>query len=1053
MIGIHIRGKFGRRLMADVVRLSFAATLMITVALVCPPLAWGQHASGAISGNVVDPGGSVVPNAAVSVIAVDTGMSREVTTNSDGRYAVTNLDIGLYQVKVHMQGFATAVREGINLAIGQQLQADFVLTVGTVTQAINVNASVAAVETETSQVSSLANQSEIQDLPLNGRNYEQLVLLSPGVVTSQATQTTGNNAIYYGRNPSYSVAGSRPSDQSFLLDGQDIQTFWGHGAGNAMTGYSLGVDAIAQFQTITSTYGAQYGGSGAVMSATSKGGTNHFHGSAFDFARNQALDALNYFDSPSTPPTFNRNQFGGSLGGPIQKEKTFFFATYEGLRQTQGDTEISSTLDANAHTGLVNGVQYRINPVMTPYINLYPACTPGGQEYAALGACDYKSVNNTTTSEDYVYGRVDRRLSAADNLFARYNYDNGRVNITLPFSPVAGWPDNDAATNQYFSINETHILNANSVNTLMFNFARTNSHAHSPGQNPLLEFFPGEENGSMDITGFLNLGSTAITPLLHVQNKFEGGDDLNWIKGKHQLLIGVSVQRQQSNFAVPNAAQGHYTFNTLGPLFYAGVPNLLLASPQSGDLPERGFREIKIFPYIEDTWKVSHRLTLNLGLRYEFVTNPTEVNNNLYQILNYQTATGFTHVSNLFSSNPAAKNIDPRIGLVWSPTANNKTSIRAGFGLYSIVIEPREYASNYSNGYPDKFFISIMPSFPVPFQSGITIPTPTEIFGLDYQADTTPYMMQYSLTVERELSSGTVLDVGYVGSVGRHLMVPMDLNPPTAQQQADGTYYVPNPFVRANPNLGAQELSKTIGESSYNSLQVNLKRSMARNLDFQVAYTFSKFEDDGSGSATGYMAGQSDNAISGNNYTLTTEHGLSAYNMKSVLAANVVYMLPFKGNQFVRGWQLSSIVSYNSGVPINVVNGGTGEVDTTFTFPMDRPNLKQAAGCSSNPKVGKVTEWFDTSCFSTPALGYFGDLGRNTVIGPNFREWDFSLAKDFSLTHNEAQKLQFRWDLFNLLNMPNFGVPTGTMALPLFGQITLTVGSSRQMQLSLRFNF
>ena len=582
----------------------------------------------------------MVPGATVSVIAVETGISREVTTNSDGRYAVTNLDIGLYQVKVHMQGFATAVRDGINLAIGQQLEADFVLTVGSVTQAINVNASVAAVETETSQVSSLADQSEIQDLPLNGRNYEQLVLLSPGVVTSQATQTTGTNAIYYGRNPSYSVAGSRPSDQSFLLDGQDIQTFWGHGSGNAMTGYSLGVDAIAQFQTITSTYGAQYGGSGAVMSATSKGGTNHFHGSAFEFARNQALDALNYFDSPSTPPSFNRNQFGGSLGGPIQKEKTFFFATYEGLRQTQGDTEINSTLDANAHNGLVNGVQNFVVPAMKPYIALYPACTPGGQDNPVLGACDYISVNNTTTSEDYVYGRIDRKLGAADNLFGRYNYDNGRVNITLPFSPVAGWPDNDGAANQYFSINETHVLSANSVNTLMFNFARTNNHARSPGDNPLLEFFPGEENGSLDVTGFLNLGSTAITPLLYVQNKFEGGDDLNWIKGKHQLLIGVTVQRQQSNFAVPNAAQGDYTFTTL-PAFYIGLANTFLGCQPTGDIPERGFRETKIFPYIEDTWKVSRRLTLNLGLRYEFITNPTEASRQNVQDSELSNSHGF----------------------------------------------------------------------------------------------------------------------------------------------------------------------------------------------------------------------------------------------------------------------------------------------------------------------------------------------------------------------------------------------------------------------------
>ena len=275
----------------------------------------------------------------------------------------------------------------------------------------------------------------------------------------------------------------------------------------------------------------------------------------------------------------------------------------------------------------------------------------------------------------------------------------------------------------------------------------------------------------------------------------------------------------------------------------------------------------------------------------------------------------------------------------------------------------------------------------MPFQSSaLTIP-PTEIFGLDYQADTTPYMMQYSLTVEREFSSGMVLDVGYVGSVGRHMMVPMDLNPPAAVLQTDGTYFVPNPFGRVNPTMGAQELSQTIGASTYHSLQVNVKRSMARDLDFQVAYTFSKFEDNGSGSSTGYMAGQNDNAISGNNYTLKTEHGLSAYNMKSVLAANVVYTLPFKGNQLVRGWQVSSIVSYNSGIPLNVVNGGTGEVDTTFTFPMDRPNL--VPGCSNNPIVGKVTEWFDTSCFSTPALGTLWEPGPEYCDRPEFQGMGF----------------------------------------------------------------
>ena len=460
----------------------------------------------------------------------------------------------------------------------------------------------------------------MRELPLNGRDFEQLILLAPGVQQI----TSGEQDSFYGRAQAYSIAGSRPEGQELLLDGANIQTFWGHGAGNSIIGTSLGVDAIGEFQVLTNTYSARFGGSGSVMNQTTRSGTNQIHGSGFEFIRNSAVDAKNYFDSATQPiPEFRRNQFGGTLGGPVKKDKAFFFFNYEGVRQMLGETNVVDIPDAKAHQGIIGTTNYSslcasCFAAIAPALALYTAPSPAAKELLnsagqATGVDQDYIVGNEPAREDYLNTRWDYTLGQKDNVFARYVYDNGTM--TNPFADSLNlYPESSKGINQYLTIGERRLASSTLVNDARVNFVRTNASAHTSNSNPALVFFPGEnrQNGYLTIPGLSSLGPAAYTPDFEVQNTYSAGDDVVWSRGRHSIAFGLEMERQQSQVMNSVFTNGDWSFTGLAG-FLADSPTSFLGAMPNKDDSHRDFRETHWFPYFQDDWKVRSGLTLNLG--------------------------------------------------------------------------------------------------------------------------------------------------------------------------------------------------------------------------------------------------------------------------------------------------------------------------------------------------------------------------------------------------------------------------------------------------------
>src|SRR5215471_2654841 len=536
--------------------------VMLLALLLCwSGVLYAQGAGNAsVLGTVTDSGGGVIPGASVQVKNIATGRVQEVPTDEQGRYTIADLPIGNYEAQASVQGFQTTVRRGITLTVGAQAIVDFSLSVGQGQETVTVEADVSQVDTVSTALSSYVSLKQINDLPLNGRNFTDLVALIPGVASGSQIGNGGQNLLY-GVEQNFSVSGARAEGQAYLLDGTNIQGFWNHGSGSGVMGTTLGIEAIAEFSLLTNTYSAQFGGNGAVVNSASKSGTNTLHGSAYEFLRNSALDARNFFDGSKVPP-FRQNQFGGSLGGPIKKDKLFFFVNDEELRRALGQTFVAFVPDANAHNGIVNGVNVPINPRIAPILALYPIPAT-----SVNGVGQIPEVDTQTGNENYLLARVDYTLSSKDSLFVRYVRDYG--DIVNPFlgSPLPPrWPEVGQTRNQFVTIEERRVISPTLVNLLRFSFTRTRETdvQAKPDPTPALDFFPERgQNGGVNITGLSSIGTSIFAPLLEVQNKFPLADDVFWTHGPHSLRFGGSFDRVQSNFQQQGWWGGFYTFPSI----------------------------------------------------------------------------------------------------------------------------------------------------------------------------------------------------------------------------------------------------------------------------------------------------------------------------------------------------------------------------------------------------------------------------------------------------------------------------------------------------------
>jgi outer membrane receptor protein involved in Fe transport len=1047
---------------------NFKNRVVLCLAVACLAIGsthlFGQAAGTAsISGRVLDASGAAVPSASVVVKNTGTSATQTTATDDQGRYTVPELPIGSYQIEVSKAGFQNSIRTGITLTVGSSPVVDLPLSVGQATETVSVSAEASQVETTTAAISSLVNSTQIRELPLNGRNFEQLILLAPGVSTYPAG---GSSALTSVAN-AYSIAGTRPEGYANTLDGEDVVNWWQRNAGGDVTGTSLGIDSIAEFQTLTGTFGAQYGGNGGAIIAVTKSGTNEIHGSVYEFLRNSDLDSRGFFDANSPPP-FRRNQFGGSLGGPIKKNKIFFFANYEGIRQVLDTTYVNYVPTASLRQGAYSGTQYGVNPAAAAMLSLYPL--PNAPYNANVGI--YNFVGPQDIGEDFGVARVDYNISEKDSLFGRYQADFG---TRTTYSGLGLWPTYDLTHNQFLTIGEHHIFSPTLINEFDVSYSRPVTNEVQPTEHaPLQIFTPAREDVYVSLPlGLTPLGASFINPFQYIQNKFTERDDLKWIRGSHTISMGGTFRREQLNPYAYTYWNGFYIFLSM-PNFYAGLPYEFTGAPNGGTNTQRAERDIRITPYVQDDWKVNSRLTVNIGLRYDWESNPIEIHNNFYNAVGPPFGTGFQNVPHAFVSNPSNKNFDPRAGIAWDVFGDHKTAVRAGFGIFHDTFQTYTFSSAYLTNPPylteNQFFTSGDPSFPTPFVGGGT-PLLSNTNGTYYGIHTTPYSMEYSLSIQRQLPGGTLLTVGYQGTRGVHLLAFHDFNAPIPTTNADGVMsfvhanasgaLVQNP--RPDPNFGSLDMLDTTSYSAYNALQVGVQHRLSANVVFQFSYTYSHCIDS-SFAYAGLGANNVTSAIT-NPYDWSTDKGNCSFDLRQNLTANAVYLLPFKGNRFKEGWQLTGIQSWHTGVPFSLGEGDQAVLGNNFDT--ERPNYVSGCNVYANQNVH---QWYNPACFTASQYGTEGNLGRNNLIGPGLVETDLGVMKETRIT--ERVSLQFRAELFNLFNHPNFNFPVTSVFSagsaitnyqatpnPTAGQITSLVGSgglsnvARQTQFSLKLLF
>ncbi len=1081
-------------------RIVFWALLVLLLGVLALGDLRAQAEKATLSGTALDPSGGVVVGAVIQAKNLSTGIVYSAVTDGQGRYILPEMAVGNYDVSAEMAGFQKMVQTGIVMTVGARRVLDFKLAVGQPVDVVEVQGQTTTINTETASVGSLIAPRQMENLPLNGRNFTDLLSLAPGVATVPATGGGGGqSATTYGQSTNYSISGSRPVGMAYMLDNTDIRNQMDHGAGISVMGTSLGMEAIQEFTILTNTYSAEFGGTGAAVNAVTKSGSNELHGSAYEYFRNSALDAMNYFDVPGQKPSFKRNNFGASIGGPLKKDKAFFFFNYEGLRASTGLTNravVPTSLPELFRAGGMTqnqsgqwvgrpfgpeGPEIPINPVTESIFSLYPLAQSASQcpNVSGIqflqGTGLYCSTENQIGDQDYVLGRVDYTLGSKDSLFARYARESAYQELPYVYTQVPGYPELDWERNQYFTLSERHMFSSKIINEARFGYVRLfteTANGGKTGTGTALQQVPGRQD--MDFSpgyGLASLGPTPSSPSRPVMNRYSFGDSVFMSLGAHSLRFGAAVTRMQLNMIWNQYSGGAWIFSNLsggipgtpfGGALYgmpllgvnAAGPEYSYTDPDGTNYPfnpARYWRQTYLSPYIQDDWKITKRLTMNIGLRYEFATNPTTVGEPVFVINDLTSPTttqdDFITAEHPFIDNPNVMNFDPRVGIAWDVFGDHKTSVRAGFGLFHEPVTSRTYANNNTSFHPNTplffsfFTTDLFPLLPNDPNQIIASPimgnlpakkTIAWYYALPNTVDTAPYVMQYNLTVQRELGAGTVLTVGYNGSSGKNLFLWSNANPPLAfsDQSADwqaanaanwpgangqgprGT--VINPFVGlyTNPNFQAVEAVTPTAHSSYNSLQISLNRQFGASLVGNVAYTWSKCLDNASATNS---SEQGQWAVY-NAYNPDFDYGPCSFSSDHVFTANVLYRLPFKGNRAVDGWQIGTIVTRYKGLPFNLQNqfGGQYQSATGGATEGERPNL--VPGC--DPMSKKRNQWYNPECFVYAPYGTLGSSGRNSLNNPNVFNWDFSLVKDTKL--NERVNMQFRAEFFDVLNHPNF---------------------------------
>jgi hypothetical protein len=1101
---------------------SLAALTVLLLGILASVPAGAQVAGGAISGTVTDSSGAVIPSAQISINNVATGVSRTDTANSDGFYNAPNLLPGTYDVTFTAPGFKTEVRRGIVLTVGAAQVLNLTMQLGTTTETVNVTTEAPSVELASSDISAVVSANTVRELPLNGRSWTDLATLQAGVdaIQTQPSFASGSDRGNRGFGQQLTISGARPQQNNYRLDGISLNDYANGGPGSVLGG-NLGVDAIREFSVLTSNYSAEYGKtSGGVVNATTRSGTNEFHGSIYEFLRNSRLDAANYFENAGGlgRSPFKRNQFGGAIGGPILKNRTFFFVDYEGVRQSKGITQIDLVPTLNARNGMIHDSsgnpipQFAVDTSAQRYLALYP--NPNGPVTGNPDVAVFSFAGQQVVNENFVTTRLDHRFSEKDSLFGTYMFDK------TPYSSPDAFDNVEISTltsRQIVAVEETHSFSPSLVNSVRFgyNHEAVNNNLSVKAINPAagdpaLGAFLGRDAAQVFIGAVDPLpgGIGGLPTYFYRWNSFQAYDDAFLTKGTHSVKFGVAVERMLSQATAFSDPNGIWQFNTLKD-FLQNNPKRFQGGLASTVTP-RDLRQTLFGAYLQDDWRWKSNLTLNLGLRYEIVSVPTEIHGKLSVLRNISDPN--PHLGDPFFSNPTLRDFEPRIGFAWDPFRNGKMAVRGGVGMFDVQPLPYQFILLTTLSSPFFEYTAINPStIPVKFFNGLPKSLPANTLRATF-IEPNPkrnYVLQWNLNVQYQLTPNLAAMVAYVGSRGLHQPFRVDDSDLVIPTKTSAGYLWPQVDVngnllttgqaplRINPHFGSVRGMFYDGRSYYDALELQLSKRISHGFQVQGVYTWGKSIDTSSATVAGDAFGNSIASLYW--FDMKLSRGPSDFNIGRTFVLNGTWELPSPkslagpASWALNGWQLGLIFTASDGVPFTATFGTGGDpLGTLSSDDWAFPNRLGGAGCKTLTNPGNPNNYIKTQCFAVPTapdmafwtkncdpqpptvggppplplqcFNLKGNSGRNILTGPGITETDFSVFKNNYVKRiSENFNIQFRAEAFNVLNHANFAPPVSPNNTDIFdatgastgvaGRLSRTTTTSREIQFALKVIF